>query len=71
MGIMSKEKSLNEVRLRNSTAEYLIFAYQAGGDGVEVRAHGGTVWLSQRNMGQLFETSSDNIGLHLSTHSQD
>jgi hypothetical protein len=34
---MPKKKSPNSVRLRNSTAEFLTFAYQTGGDGVEVR----------------------------------
>jgi hypothetical protein len=62
---MPKKKTPNELRLRNSTAEFLTFAYQSGGDGVEVRVQDGTVWLSQKNMGALFETSSDNIGLHL------
>jgi hypothetical protein len=36
------------VRLRNSTAEYLTFAYQTGGDGVEVRVQNGMIWLSQK-----------------------
>ena len=62
---MPKKKSPNSVRLRNSTAEFLTFAYQTGGDGVEVRVENGTIWLSQKNMGELFMTSSDNIGLHL------
>ncbi|MDR1044689.1 MAG: virulence RhuM family protein [Candidatus Adiutrix sp.] len=46
-------------------AEFLTFAYQTGGDGVEVRVQDGTIWLSQKNMGALFEASPDNIGLHL------
>jgi len=54
-----------ELRLRNSTAEFLIFSYQVGGDGIEVRVQDGTIWLSQKQMGLLFDTSSDNIGLHL------
>ncbi len=62
---MSRKKSSNSVRIRNSTAEFLTFAYQTGGDGVEVRVQDGTIWLSQKNMGELFATSSDNIGLHL------
>ena len=62
---MSKKKSPNSLRLRNSTAEFLTFAYQTGGDGVEVRVQEGTIWLSQKGMAQLFETSSDNISLHL------
>jgi hypothetical protein len=62
---MFKKRSPNSVRLRNSTAEFLTFAFQAGGDGVEVRVQNGTIWLSQKSMGELFMTSSDNIGLHL------
>ena len=34
---MPKKKSPNNVRIRNGTAEFLTFAYQTGGDGVEVR----------------------------------
>ncbi|MEY4569051.1 MAG: hypothetical protein RLZZ398_490 [Verrucomicrobiota bacterium] len=61
---MSKKKSTNSVRIRNSTAEFLTFAYQTGGDGVkvrvEVRVEDGTIWLSQKNMGLLFETTPEN-----------
>ena len=45
---MPKTKSPNSVRLRNSTAEFLTFAYQTGGDGVEVRVENGTICLSQK-----------------------
>ena len=62
---MSKKKSPDSVRLRNSTAEFLIFAYQTGGDGVEVRVEDQTIWLSQKNMGQLFETTPENVLMHL------
>ena len=48
---MSKKKTPKSVRIRNSTAEFLTFAYQTGGDGVEVRVQEGTIWLSQNNMG--------------------
>jgi hypothetical protein len=40
---MTKKKKPNELRLRNSTAEFLTFAYQTGGDGVEVRVQDGTI----------------------------
>ena len=48
---MPKKKALNSVRIRNSASEFLTFAYQTGGDGVEVRVQDGTIWLSQKNMG--------------------
>ena len=57
---MSKKKSTHSVRIRNSTAEFLTFAYQTGGDGVEVQVEDGTIWLSQKNMGLLFETTPEN-----------
>ncbi|MCL2641902.1 MAG: virulence RhuM family protein [Candidatus Bathyarchaeota archaeon] len=65
---MSSKKSSQDnstVRIRDSTAEFLTFAYQTGGDGVEVRVQDDTIWLSQKNMSQLFVTTSDNVGLHL------
>jgi hypothetical protein len=62
---MNKKDKNNKLQICNSTAEFLIFAYQSKGDGVEVRVQNGTIWLSQRNIGLLFDTSTDNIGLHL------
>ncbi|HEY1173703.1 MAG TPA: virulence RhuM family protein [Verrucomicrobiae bacterium] len=62
---MPKKKSPNSVRIRNSTAEFLTFAYQTGGDGVEVRVQEGTIWLSQKGMGLLFETTPENVLIHL------
>jgi hypothetical protein len=62
---MKKQHKNNELQIRNSTAEFLTFAYQSKGDGVEVRVQDGTIWLSQKNMGLLFDTSTDNISLHL------
>ncbi|BAU73566.1 virulence protein RhuM/Fic/DOC family protein [Metapseudomonas furukawaii] len=43
-----------------------VVIYQREGESVtEVRLEGGTVWLTQRQMAELFDTSSDNVGLHL------
>lgn len=41
--------------------------FQAAGQPVEVRLDAGrdTVWLSQRQMAEVFDTSTDNISLHL------
>lgn len=36
--------SPNSAHVRNSTAEFLTFAYQTGGDGVEVQIEEGTIW---------------------------
>jgi prophage maintenance system killer protein len=42
-----------------------IVIYEGAGGNVEVRIDRETVWLTQRQMGELFDTSTDNIGLHL------
>lgn len=51
--------------IRNSTAEFLIFQIGGKEDGVQVVYHNESVWCTQKAMAQLFDCSSDNIGLHL------
>lgn len=55
----------NKLIIRNASAEFLTFAYQTGGDGVEVRVQDGTVWLSQKLIASLFETSTENVITHI------
>ena len=62
---MKQTEQNKKLQIRNSTAEFLTFAYQSKGDGVSVRIENGTIWLSQKLIAELFDTSSDNIGLHL------
>jgi hypothetical protein len=52
-------------QIRNNTAEFLIFSYQSGGDGVEVRVQDGTIWLSQKLIASLFDTTPENVLMHL------
>ena len=44
-----------------------IVIYENANHTVEVRLDTGrdTVWLTQRQMAELFDTSTDNVGLHL------
>ncbi len=43
-----------------------LLIYERAGDvPVRVRLEGDTVWLTQRQMADMFGTSSDNVGLHL------
>jgi len=53
------------MQIRNSTAEFLVFASQTEQNGIEVRFQNETIWLSQKLMATLFECSTDNISLHL------
>ena len=59
---MSKEKRL---RIRNSTAEFLIFTREAGNDGIEVRVAEETVWLTQKLISVLFDKARNTITEHL------
>ena len=45
--------------------ELILYQSEDGLVKVQLRAVDGTVWLSQREMAQLFNVSTDNIGLHL------
>ena len=52
---MSKKKDSKSLVVRNSTAEFLTFAYQSGGDGLDVLVRDGTIWLTKKQMGLLFD----------------
>lgn len=51
--------------IRNSTAEFLTFVAEGKKQGVQVLYKDETVWATQKAMAQLFDCSTDNIGLHL------
>jgi len=59
---MSKDKKL---KIRNSTAEFLIFTRQAGEEGIEVRVEEETVWLTQKLMAALFDVDVRTVSEHL------
>lgn len=55
----------NRKEIRNSTAEFLIFQIEGKEQGVEVYYKDKTIWCTQKTMGMLFDSSTDNIGLNL------
>ena len=59
---MPDEKRL---RIRNSTAEFLIFTRQGGDGGIEVRVAEETVWLTQKLMAALFAVTVPTLNEHL------
>lgn len=59
------QKPVQRLTIRNSTAEFLIFTQQAGGDGVEVLYEDESIWLSQKRMAQLFSVTVATINEHL------
>ena len=52
-------------RIRNSTADFLVFTKDTHADGIEVRVQGGDVWLTQKVIGQLFEVDRSVVTKHL------
>lgn len=52
-------------RIRNSTAEFLVFTARDGEQALDIRYEDGDIWLTQKNMAELFACSADNISLHL------
>ena len=51
--------------IQNSTAEFLTFVAEGKEQGVQVLYKDETVWAIQKAMAQLFDCSTDNIGLRL------
>jgi len=67
---MSRKKTINpppagELRIRNSTAEFLIFTQQAGEESIEVRFEDETIWLTQKLMAALFDVDVRTVSEHL------
>ncbi len=51
--------------VRSSSAEFLIFERQTHKNGVQVRFEDGDLWLTQKSIGELFNTTRNNITMHL------
>jgi hypothetical protein len=45
--------------------DLILYTTEDGRSQIKLRAKDETVWLSQREMSQLFDVSTDNVGLHL------
>jgi len=54
-----------QLRIRNSTAEFLIFTAQAGEQSIEARYEDETIWLTQRLMAELFQVDVRTVSEHL------
>lgn len=47
------------------SGELILYATEDGGTNVRLRADGGTVWLNQIEMAELFQTTKQNVSLHI------
>ena len=57
--------SNKDLYIRSSSAEFLIFEQQKKEHGIEVRFEDGDLWLTQKALGALFNTTRNNITMHL------
>ena len=53
------------LQIRNSTADFLVFAKGNSRDTIEVRVQDGNVWLTQKAIGQLFDVDRSVVTKHL------
>jgi hypothetical protein len=51
--------------IRSSSAEFLIFERQTHDKGIQVRFEDGDLWLTQKAIGELFNTTRNNITMHI------
>ncbi len=51
--------------IRSSSAEFLIFEQQKKEKGIEVRFEDGDLWLTQKALGELYNTSKQDISYHI------
>lgn len=60
-----KSNKPDKLKIRSSTAEFLIFTAQAGEESIEVRIADETVWLTQKLMAELFDVDVRTVSEHL------
>ena len=59
-------KNMNKnLKIRNSTAEFLIFTTNTAQDTIEVKIEDDSVWLTQKLIAKLFDVSIATINEHL------
>ncbi len=51
--------------IRSSSAEFIIFERQNHDKGIQVRFEDGDLWLTQKAIGELFNTTRNNITMHI------
>ena len=51
--------------------DLILYTTEDGRIQIKLRARDQTVWLSQRELAQLLDVSTDNVGLHLKNISED
>ena len=63
---MKKPQDGENLPIRNSTAEFLIFAKEAGADTIAVRFQDEMLWLTLNGLAELFDVDKSVVSRHLS-----
>ena len=56
---------MNKHELEKSKGQFLVYQAEDGTLRLDVRLEDETLWMTQADMAQLFQCSTDNISLHL------
>jgi len=62
---MSKENKDDNIDQKEEKSEFLLYTTPNGDVKVEIFFHGENVWLTQKRMAELFDTTKQNISQHL------
>lgn len=54
-----------DLMIRSSSAEFLIFERQTHDKGIQVRFEDGDLWLTQKSISELFDTTRNNVTMHI------
>ena len=57
-------KVAKDLIIRSSSAEFLIFERQSHDKGIQVRFEDGDLWLTQKSISELFNTTRNNVKLY-------
>ena len=58
-------KLAKDLIIRSSTEEFITFKLQEKDKGIQVRFEEGDLWLTQKAIGELFNTTRNNITMHI------
>jgi prophage maintenance system killer protein len=59
------ETKKNKIRTKKNTSQIVIYKTKSGETKVDVRFENETVWLTQSGLAELFETTKNNISIHI------
>lgn len=59
------KKQTQKLTIRNSTAEFLIFTQQTGENSIEVRYESESIWITQKQIAELFSVTIPTVNEHL------